>query len=600
MRMWKTGGFESKKILGILLISLGGLSKICAQNVTPEEDRDILNEQGKILQYQKSLEDYTTQKNQEAYKKPQTFLDRTVLPLNPSLEKGPRTVTDNKPTFFIQTIHVKNVTKLSKSLIKKTIMPYEGKNLTLSDIVILAKALTNEYLKKGYVSSRITVPEQQLKSGILELVAVEGKVDAIIMVKNETELQDALSKKPSFSLKKKQLFPWLEGSVLQLRDLEQGIDQMNRLRSQDGDMTILASDKEGYSTIVIKTNETPKKSWATLQVDTGAFGANDFRPGTGFVVEDVLNLNESWFLNYSDEGRYKASSSQSRIASVTVPWGYWTMSGQYSKSAYLNRVQSRIRLINNTGQTESYVVGLDRVIWRGAHSRMSVALQYSGLEVVSKVEDVDNEASSFKLSVLRASLNHSYLTPIGSFSASVGYHRGLSLSGASRDVSGLAVDEPHAQFSKYMFSGSFYRPSIVLNWPVSFRSSMQLQYAKYSLYSSERMGIGGIFSVRGTSESLSGERGVLIRNDIGLALGDIWKKPVIRNHRIGMSMDSGYTWTRDMYSTYTKGGAVGAGVTLSGRRNTVFWGASYSRPIWVSSFLEKGRGQWSANVGFEF
>jgi len=305
-------------------------------------------------------------------------------------------------------------------------------------------------------------------------------------------------------------------------------------------------------------------------------------------------------LNYSDEGRYKETSSQSRIASVTLPWGYWTWSGQYSKSSYLNRVLGRVRLINNTGQTESYVIGADRVLWRGARTRTSVSLSYSGLDVESKVEDAVNEPSSFKLTVLRAGFNQFFLTPFGSLTGSVGYHRGIGWSHAKQDVSGLDDTEPHAQFEKFVASGSFYRPSLFFGWPVSLRSSMQVQYAKKSLYSPERMGIGGIFSVRGTSESLSGERGILIRNDLTLPLGALWNTRIIRNHSVGMTMDGGYAWTMDTYSSYTRGGAVGAGLNIRGQHKTVFWGASYSRPIKVSSALEKGAGQFAANMGFEF
>lgn len=565
----------------------------------PQETAAVINEQGKILQYQKSLEQFTIFNKEDLYKKPQKFVERPIVPLK-SLRNGEP--TQNKPVFSITTINVTGVKKISKRVINRTIAPYKGRSMTVEDVVELAKILTNEYLRRGYVTSRITVPEQNLKTGVLNLVAVEGKLEAIVMVKDKEELQKKVKSGSArrWSLKESLIFPWLEGRVVQLKDLEQGIDQLNRLRSCNGDMSIIPSEEEGYSTIVILTNQAAKKAWATAQVDTGAFGANDFRPGTGFSIEDVLGLNESWYFNLTDEGRYKSSNTQSRIVSGSLPWGYWTFSGQYSKSAYLNRLKPLTRYIDNTGSSESYVLGLDRVLWRGASSRASAFAQYSGFDVESMIEDTVNQASTFKLTIIRTGLNYSLGTSLGSFSTSVGYHRGVGWGNAKEDAPGLSAQEPHAQFEKYVGSGSFFRPSIWLGWPVSFRSTVQVQYAKKSLYSSERMGIGGVFSVRGTSESLSGEKGVLIRNDLSLPFAALWDKPVIRHHSLAFTVDGGYVWSMDRYSSYGKGGAIGAGLNLNGRKDNIWWGLSYSWPLKVSSFLEKQAGQFNASVGVEF
>lgn len=586
-----------KAIKTAFLIAITISGNLLAKDLLPEETNAIVNEQGKILQYQKLLEAYSIKSAEELYKKPQTQFNRQLLPLPQN-----QSSTANTLTFVIHTITVKGNTLIPKRRIKHILADYEGKTMSKEDIVVLAKTLTNDYLKRGYVTSRITVPEQNLKTGVLELVAVEGRLEDIIMAKNKDDLQKKIAsgKARRWSLSECMIFPWLEGDIVQLKDLEQGIDQLNRLRSCNGDMSILPSEKEGYSTIVILTNESEKKAWATIQADTGAFGANDFRPGTGFSIEDLIGLNESWYFNLSDEGTYKTNNTKSRIVSLSVPWGYWTLSGQYSKSAYLTRIKPISRYITNTGLSESYVLGVDRVIWRGTSSRTSVFAQYSGSGVESEVEDTINQASTFRLTVLRGGLNHSFGTSWGSFSASLGFHRGVSWGNAKTDPSDLADDEPHARFEKYVVAGSFYRPSIWRHWPVSFRTNAQVQYAKKSLYSSERLGIGGVFSIRGTSESLSGERGILIRNDLSTPLSAFWDIPVIRNHTVGLNLDGGCVWTKDRYSTYTRGGAIGTGLSLNGRRNNTWWGVSYSLPIYVSSALKKEAGQVNANLGFEF
>ncbi|MDV0916573.1 POTRA domain-containing protein, partial [Enterobacter asburiae] len=71
----------------------------------------------------------------------------------------------------------------------------------------------------GYITSRAFLTEQDLSGGQLNIVVLEGRLEAIRL---EGETPRML----------KMAFPGRVGGILNLRDIEQGMEQINRLRSE--------------------------------------------------------------------------------------------------------------------------------------------------------------------------------------------------------------------------------------------------------------------------------------------------------------------------------------------------------------------------------
>jgi len=79
-----------------------------------------------------------------------------------------------EPKFFIRQIEVFGITRLSQKQVRGIIQPYENKALSLSDINLLLESLTRAYVKKGYVTTRVYLPRQDIGKGVLRLQVVEG------------------------------------------------------------------------------------------------------------------------------------------------------------------------------------------------------------------------------------------------------------------------------------------------------------------------------------------------------------------------------------------------------------------------------------------
>ena len=110
------------------------------------------------------------------------------------------------------------------------IQPHIHTDMGVSSVNRLVKDLNAKLLDKGYVTSRIVIPEQNMKNGKLLLRIQTGRLHKIIYSKN------------SALIPWKNAFPIKEGDILNIRRLEQGLEQMKRVSSLDVSMKLLPAD----------------------------------------------------------------------------------------------------------------------------------------------------------------------------------------------------------------------------------------------------------------------------------------------------------------------------------------------------------------------
>ncbi|EZK10827.1 hemagluttinin repeat family protein [Escherichia coli 1-176-05_S1_C3] len=115
-----------------------------------------------------------------------------------------------------------------------------GHCLGAKGINLLMSTLQNRLVDHGYVTTRVLAPSQDLKSGILRLVIIPGVVRHVRLTPDSDDYIQLYSS-----------FPAHEGSLLDLRDIEQGLENMQRLPGVQADMEIVPGEQPGESDILI-------------------------------------------------------------------------------------------------------------------------------------------------------------------------------------------------------------------------------------------------------------------------------------------------------------------------------------------------------------
>ena len=86
-------------------------------------------------------------------------------------------------SFRLNDLRLNGVKALSNEELQTITSPYIGREVTLSDLEELAKAITARYKERGYFLAQAVVPVQTVRDGIVEISVIEGrlgKVDVVV------------------------------------------------------------------------------------------------------------------------------------------------------------------------------------------------------------------------------------------------------------------------------------------------------------------------------------------------------------------------------------------------------------------------------------
>ncbi len=387
------------------------------------------------------------------------------------------------------------------------ITPYAGTCMSVSDIQKLLTDVTAWYVKAGYISARAYLPNQDLNSGQLQILVVEGRVEGL-------ELDDGQENSLNLAL----LFPGVIGAPLNLRDIEMGLEQAARLQSNQPTMEIKPGTEAGDSVVVIKNQPSFPLHFSLTADNQGSQSTGRTQWGATVSSDNIIGLNEFASATRRQSRPFgetgKRSSSENYV--FIVPYGYTTMTVSYSNSRYdsFTDTSGGFRLVT-AGDSRNKAVKFDHVAYRSQSDRLSLSggltlkdtNSYAGGQLLS--------VASRNLSVLDVGVDYSTVVWGGAISGNFGVSRGLKIFDAQEDVSGIPDDSPHAQFTLFKIGGNYNKPFEAFAQKLSWNSALTAQYSLHGLYGSEQISIGGIYSVRGFyNESIAADDGFYLRNDL--------------------------------------------------------------------------------------
>ena len=459
-----------------------GFSYPFAYSQTPAPPRDPGQQLRDQQEQQKALEEMKRARAELQGEEAQKSVP-TALPPEPK---------SHTASFLIRTIHVKNVTRFSEKELAEMIQPYENSRFDMARLDHLISTLTNAYIDRGYITTRVYIPAQDIADGSLELEAVEGKIESIVM--NQNGFRDRL--------KTWMAVPLPPDDILKLQYLEQGIDQINRVASADAKMTLDPGIKEGTSRVII-TNPAKGAFRSSLSLDNyGADVTGQLRAGLALEVDNLLGFNDTWSLLYQG-----AQESNAVVAGFSVPFRWWTFSVQGTYSEYLTLVNPYAQLL---GQSYTGAAELSRVVFRNTHHKTTLSLALD-----AKFSDRylnDAELDPQRLADLCVGISHLWRRPKTVMTFGLSFAHGFDwLDESPDDDQTSSAGDPEPEFNNFSFSVSLITE--LKSW-LTWQSQLQTQYGFEPLQSTEQLYVGDYYSVRGYRNSfVSGDWGGYWRND---------------------------------------------------------------------------------------
>lgn len=538
------------------------ISNVMAAPVTPGDLDVIQNQQQQRLQQDQQQRDALTQAHQVELQK---------------TESAPA----SGPCFEINQISLQQASLITPDTQKRIVAPYINQCLSLDRINQLVRAISEWYVQRGYITSRAFLTEQNLSHGTLNITVLEGKLEAI-------HLQGASARQLNMA------FPTRAGRILNLRDIEQGMEQINRLRTTPVQIEIIPSTQPGYS--IVNLTSTPEFP-LTLGLNMDNSGQRSTGIGqlsASLVGNDLLGVADRWFVS---GGRSSAFSdwrdAQNFQAGVSVPYGYGLLDYSYSWSNYHSRFNANSFDWYSNGDNISNRLSGSWVLFRNGQIKTGLQLGLNHYVSHNWLNETLLESSSRKLTSLQIGFNHTQKIAGGVATLNPMLSRGMPWFDAESDK-GKSDDFPKAEFRKWSVSSSYQRPVTQKMW---WLSSFYAQWSPDRLYGSERLTIGGENSVRGYKEQyLSGDVGGYLRNELNYSLFTL---PAIGEVSTTLALDGGWLQS-DKQDRYAAGTLWGSSLGLGTRNAHVSTQLSLGIPVSYPNYLAPDRLSVYARVGLVF
>ncbi|PRD40443.1 ShlB/FhaC/HecB family hemolysin secretion/activation protein [Phyllobacterium phragmitis] len=481
--------------LSVSAILMGSAAFAQSPGPTPADDFIQRQEQEELQQRLEMLRETTPRGTPQAEQQ------------RPEQAEGP----GKGPCFEIRRVEVKGITLLPQMAIEPVLKPYENRCIGLADINALLKELTYLYVEEGYITSRVYVPEQNIaETKVLRLVAAEGALSDIYLNGKPAAYPGLIAT----------AFPGMKGRPVNIRDVEQGLDQINRLSSNDAKTSMLPGKEPGTS--ILNVENQPGLPWhfSVANSNLGQKQTGYSRSSVSFQMDNLANLNDLLSLTYEHTGPDYPwpddgiGRSNSISGSLSIPYGYWSFSLNGSWYKYHSAVPGNFGDIETSGDSGQFGINVDRVILRDKDSITTLNAGITYKETNNFLMGSRIEVGSREYTVANLGASHSRRWLGGLWVFDVSYSQGLGIFGAvERGEPGAGDADP--QFSKFSGTVSVTRPFELSGQNLQFSGMINGQYSPDNLFGAEQISLGGYSNVRGVRDSvLFGNNGFFTRNEI--------------------------------------------------------------------------------------
>ncbi len=423
------------------------------------------------------------------------------------LQKGRQAAQDTSlpeesPAFPIKTLVLTGDSAARFPWAQAMLDGYAGRQIGAKGIGLIAKRLTNAFIDRGYITTQIALPtDLDLSGGVLTFVLVPGRIGSFRFS------QDGEAGNWQTA------FPARPGDILNLRDLEQGLEQMKRLPSQDGvTMQVVPGVKSGDSDVVITLPKAKKWRLALSLDDSGVAATGKLQSFAALAVDNLFRANDLFTCALTGDGDRQGPRLGTRGGNLyySLPWGNSTLAFSHYSSHYHQSPSDTLLW----GTIESSEVGLTSLLHRDQFSKTNLEAKIifnryrNYMEGIGELDIQRQKTTAFQLG-----LSQRRYIGQGILDVTVANKIGVPWFGAQTDQT-----EASSRYSIWLADIAYATPVSVGKTGGRYSLALHGQCTSDNTYATEYVSIGGRFTVRGFDgeETLAASKGWYLRNELAL------------------------------------------------------------------------------------
>lgn len=437
-----------------------------------------------------------------------------------------------------------------------------GRCLGSAGINVLVGEVQNALVAQGYVTARVLAAPQELLSGELHLKLVPGRIRALRYPEQTPAFDNAL--------------PLAAGQLLNLRDIEQGLENLKRVPGAQADFEIVPGERPGESDLQVKWKGGRAYRFSASVDDSGSRSTGTYQGGLTLSVDNPFGLQDLFYFTLnrnvpgdSPGGEYGTSGY---ALHYSVPFDYWLLSLQLNDYRYRQTVAGAFHDYIYRGTSNTAELKVSRLVYRDAMRKTTLSLRTYQRGSRNYIDDMEVEVQRRRMAGFVAGIAHKEFIGAATLDSNLTWKLGTSSYG-SLPAQEEAFDEGTAR-------PRIFNADVTLNWPLtkslSYQAAWRRQWNRTKLIPQDRFSIGGRYTVRGFDgeASLSAERGWLLRNDLN------WTIPESR-HQLYFALDHGVVSGPSaslLRGTRLTGAALGWRGQFGGLSTDFFAGKPVSKP----------------------
>ena len=463
----------------------------------------------------------------------------------------------------------------------RLLQPVVGRCIGAAALRTIRQAANGALIERGFVTSHVVVPPQNLASGTLKLDVMPGRIGGIRF--------DPDAGLPIGTAAT--VLPAALGALLNQRDLDQALENLRCLGGQPGaSFDIVPGAAPGVSDVVIRPDR--GRRWhATLGADNGGVdGIGRYQWSGSLTVDSPLFLHDRLQVaagaNANPGARGRAAQSFS--AAWDVPLGYAALFTGASRSRYLLTVPGWFEPIRYSGDTSQVEAGASYVPYRNAHACTELRARLFRKVQHNFVDDTEIDVQHRDVTGYELSASLRRYVGDAALGINTGWRANLpGLTRAAGTVIGMPAFDGKTRIA--IAGAALDLPFAIARQRFAWHFAVNAQRAWSPLTPSDYFTIGDRYTVRGFDGrlTLASESGWAASNEFDWLIGP---------NALFVGVDAGGVagpTTQYLPGRMLAGAVVGARGRFAGPRATVLaYEFSAGRPLFAPSGFPRGQTAW--------